>query len=139
MTGPSRTSRLLEPESEIVRVLAEAGTVEEAAHDVLGALAEWLGGHVALLWIADDETHLLRCGAAWSRDDPELVDFRRVNERLTFVPEAGLPGRVWSTREPGWVGTIGEDPDFPRMGIAARAGLTARRRSRSWEPAGCSG
>ena len=125
MTGPSRTSRLLEPESEIVRVLAEAGTVEEAAHDVLGALAEWLGWDVALLWIADDETHLLRCGAAWSRDDPELVDFRRVNERLTFVPEAGLPGRVWSTREPGWVGTIGEDPDFPRMGIAARAGLSS--------------
>ena len=123
MTGPSRPSRLHEPESEIVRVLAEAGTVEEAAHDVLGALAEWLEWDVALLWIADDETRILRCGAVWSRDDPELVDFRRANERLTFVPGAGLPGRVWSTGEPGWVGTIGEDSNFPRMGIAARAGL----------------
>ena len=123
MTEPSRSTRLLEPESEIVRVLAEAGTVEEAAHDVLGALAEWLEWDVALLWVPDDETRLLRCGSSWSGDDPELVGFRRVNERLTFAPDAGLPGRVWSAAQPRWVGDIHNDPDFPRMGIAAPAGL----------------
>ena len=108
-----------------MRVLAEAGTVEEAAHDVLGALAEWLEWDVALLWIAEDELGLLRCGAAWSRDEPELVDFRRANERLTFVPDTGLPGRVWSRATPEWVASIGEGSDFPRMGIAAQAGLSS--------------
>jgi PAS domain S-box-containing protein len=123
MTEPSRTTRLLEPESEIVRVLAEAGTVEEAAHAVLGALAEWLEWDVALLWVPDDELGLLSCASSWSGDDQDLVEFRRVNERLTFAPGAGLPGRVWSAVEPRWVRDIGDAPDFPRLGIAAQAGL----------------
>jgi PAS domain S-box-containing protein len=123
MTESARRPPLLEPESEIVRVLAEAGTIEEAAHDVLRALAEWLDWDVALLWVLDDDLSLLRHGASWSRDDPYLVEFRRVNERLTFAPDTGLPGRVWSAAQPLWVGDIGEDSDFPRVGIATKAGL----------------
>jgi hypothetical protein len=65
MNEPARQTRLLEPESEIVRVLADAGTVEEAAHDVLEALARWLEWDVALLWVPDDELGLLRCGPSW--------------------------------------------------------------------------
>jgi PAS domain S-box-containing protein len=120
---PARRPSLLEPESEIVRILAESGTVEEAAHDVLAALAEWLDWDVALLWLPDDERALLRCRTSWSRDDPALVEFRRVNERLTFAPDTGLPGRAWSTATPRWVGDIAAAPDFPRAGIAAKAGL----------------
>ena len=123
MTESARRPPLLEPESEIVRILAESGTVEEAAHDVLAALAEWLDWDVALLWVPDDERTLLRCGTSWSRDDPALAEFRRVNERLTFAADTGLPGRAWSSAEPRWIGDLAGDPDFPRGGIAAKAGL----------------
>jgi PAS domain S-box-containing protein len=123
MTESAPESRLLEPESEIVRLLADAGTVEEAAHDVLGALARWLEWDVALLWMPDDDHALLHCGPAWSRDDPALVEFRSLNERLTFAPGAGFPGRVWAAAKPLWAGEIAEDPNFPRAGIAAQAGL----------------
>jgi PAS domain S-box-containing protein len=123
MTESARQTRLLEPESEIVRVLADAGTVEEAAHDVLGALAEWLEWDVALLWVPDDELDLLRYGQSWSGDDLALVEFRKVNERLTFARGAGFPGRVWGAAQPLWASDVSEDPDFPRAGIATQAGL----------------
>ena len=123
MTESVPQTRLLEPESEIIRVLAGAGTVEQAAHDVLGALAEWLEWDVALLWVPDEELGLLRCSQSWSGDDPALAEFRRLNERLTFAFGAGLPGRVWGAEKPLWVGDVEEDPDFPRAGIAAQAGL----------------
>jgi PAS domain S-box-containing protein len=123
VTESARRPPLLEPESEIVRILAESGTVEEAAHDVLAALAEWLEWDVALLWVPDDERALLRCGTSWSRDDPALAEFRRVNERLTFAADTGLPGRAWSSAEPHWIGDLAGDADFPRGGIAGKAGL----------------
>ena len=123
MTESAHQTRLLEPESEIVRVLADAATVEEAAHDVLGALAEWMEWDVALLWVPDDSNELLRRGPSWSGDDPGLIEFRQVNQRLTFAPGAGLPGRVWAASKPIWVGDVQADPNFPRAGIAAQAGL----------------
>ena len=114
---------LLGPESEIVRVLAEAATVEDATHRILAAVAAWGRWDVALLWVPDDELGLLRCGPSWSGDDPRLVEFLHVVERLTFAPDVGLLGRVWSTGESRWVGEVGDDADFPRAGVAAHAGL----------------
>jgi PAS domain S-box-containing protein len=116
---------LVAREAEIVRVLAEAATVDDAAHDILAALAAWGRWDVALLWVPDEELGLLRCGASWSGDDADLVEFRHVNARLTFARGVGLPGRVWSGAEWRWVGKIGDDAEFPRAGIATRAGLNS--------------
>ena len=104
-------------------MLAEAATVDDATHDVLAALAGWFDWDVALLWVPDDELGLLRCGPSWSREDPRLVEFLHVNERLTFARGVGLPGRVWSAAEPRRVAEIGDDDDFPRASVAAQAGL----------------
>src|SRR5688572_28844868 len=111
---PERSSPVVE--SEIVRVLSEAGTIGDAAQGVLAALAVRLGWDVALLWVPDGESGLLRSGLSWSADDPDLIEFRRVNERLTFAPGVGLPGRVWSEARPRWLPEVGEDPRFPRAG-----------------------
>jgi hypothetical protein len=59
-SGPSIGLR--ERESEIVRLLAEAATVEDATHEILAALAGWGGWDVAILWVQDEEQRILRCG-----------------------------------------------------------------------------
>jgi PAS domain S-box-containing protein len=123
MNERARSPQLLDRESEIVRVLAEAATVDDATHEILAVLAAWFDWDVAMLWVPDDELGLLRCGPSWSGDDPRLVEFLRVSERLTLPRGVGLPGRVWSAAEPRWVGEIAEDPDFPRASVAAEAGL----------------
>jgi PAS domain S-box-containing protein len=123
MNERSRSPQLVERESEVVRVLAEAATVDDATHEILAALAGWFGWDVALLWVPDYELGRLRCGPSWSSGDPHLEEFRRVSERLTFARDVGLPGRVWAAAEPRWASDIGDEAQFPRAGVAARAGL----------------
>jgi PAS domain S-box-containing protein len=123
MSERARSSHATERDSEIVRMLAEAATVEDAAREILAAMATRFGWDVALLWVPDDELGLLRCGSSWSGGDPRLVEFLRVSERLTFARDVGLPGRVWATAEPRWVGEIGADANYPRARVAAGAGL----------------
>jgi PAS domain-containing protein len=123
MNERSRSSQLLERESEVVRVLAEAATVDDATHEILAALAGWFGWDVALLWVPDDELGRLRCGPSWSSGDPHLDEFRRVSDRLTLGRDVGLPGRAWAAAEPRWASEIGDEADFPRASVAAQAGL----------------
>jgi Stage II sporulation protein E (SpoIIE) len=78
----ARSPQLLERESDIVRVLAEAATLDDATHEILAALAAWFGWDVGLLWVPDDDLGLLRCAASWSSGDPRLVEFLRVSDRL---------------------------------------------------------
>lgn len=119
------STRLLAPESEVIRLLAEAATIDDAAQKILAALAARLQWDVALLWVPDDQSDLLRCETSWSSDDPRLVVFRHQSERLTFARGVGLPGRVWAAAESCWIEAIADDADFPRAGIAAEAGLSS--------------
>jgi PAS domain S-box-containing protein len=111
------------PESALVRILAEASTVRDAARRLLELIAGEFGWVYGALWLSDDGLELLRMTDDWSLDDPTLHEFRRVSRSLTFNPGLGLPGRVWVSGEPAWIVDVTEDPNFPRAEIARRAGL----------------
>jgi len=110
-------------EVELVRILAEAATIEDAGERVLRLLAERFDWTAGTLWLADDDERLLRWAQDWGRDEPEITAFLAVSRRLTFAPRAGVPGEVWSSGTPVWVEAIGEDGRFLRSDAAARAGL----------------
>jgi PAS domain S-box-containing protein len=112
-----------QPEHALVRILSEAGTVEDAAQRLLELIAGEFGWVYGALWLVDDGSELLRMAEDWSQDDPALHEFRRLSRRLTFSPGLGLPGRVWASGEPAWIVDVTEDPNFPRAEIARRAGL----------------
>jgi phosphoserine phosphatase RsbU/P len=113
------------PEYALVRILAEAGTVEGAAQRLLQLIAEEFGWVYGALWLEDDAAALLHVVDDWSLDEPELQEFRRLSRRLTFGAGIGLPGRVWRTGEPAWIVDVADDANFPRIESAARAGLHA--------------
>jgi len=118
LEGPPR-----QPEYSLVRILAEAGTVQDAAGRLLERIAGEFGWAYGALWLADGGDALLRMAEDWSDDDPALHEFRRLSKHVTFNPGLGLPGRVWASGEPAWIVDVVEDPNFPRAEIARRAGL----------------
>ncbi len=110
-------------EVELVRILADAATVEDAGERLLRLIAERFGWALGVLWLVDGDQRLLRWAQGWSEDRADAAVFVRVSRRLSFVAGVGLPGRVWASGEPLWIETLDEDPAFPRARAAATAGL----------------
>ena len=110
-------------EVELIRILAEAATIEDAGERVLRLLADRFDWTAGTLWLADDDMRLLRWAQSWGLDEPDISAFLALSRRLTFAPGAGVPGEVWSSGTPVWVEAIDEDGRFLRSDAAARAGL----------------
>jgi PAS domain S-box-containing protein len=100
-------------ELEIVRVLAQAPSLDEAFPRMLEVLGEGLGWDLAAVWFVDAEHNVLRCAATWRRDGigPELASHAM---RAAIAPGVDLPGRVWTSGEPAWVADLSADADFHR-------------------------
>jgi PAS domain S-box-containing protein len=120
---PSSPARL--PEHDLIRVLAEAGTLEEAVPRLLELIAEAFDWSLGALWLVDEESALLHWRDGWHRPDPALEEFTRVNRRLTFARGAGVAGSVWASGEPAWIGDLTDRAEFPRRDLMERARLVA--------------
>jgi PAS domain S-box-containing protein len=108
---------------ETAQALAQSATLEQAAPRMLKAVCDALGWECGALWQVNRARNTLHCVGTWRVPDLPLEEFTSTTEALTFVHGTGLPGRVWSCREPVWVRDVTHDPNFPRAEVAERAGL----------------
>src|SRR5438552_2281650 len=109
----------------VTQILAEAATLEEATPRILRAVCECLVWDVGALWRTDREGGVLRCVEGWHNESTAVPEFEADSRERTFTPGTGLPGRVWSSREPAYVSDVVRDSNFLRAPIAAREGLHA--------------
>jgi PAS domain S-box-containing protein len=109
----------------LVRLLAEAGALDDATQRLFELIAGAFGWSAGGLWLADPDADLLRWADDWSTGDPDLVAFLKLSRRLTWAPGIGLPGRVWDSGEPAWIRDLAADGNFPRVQAATAAGLKA--------------
>jgi two-component system, sensor histidine kinase and response regulator len=107
------------------RALAESETLEKAAPRMLKAICEAVGWQYGAIWEVDRGRNVLRCVAEWHLPALPLKEFGTATRESLFPPGVGLPGRVWSAREPAWIPDVTLDPNFPRAAAAERAGLHA--------------
>jgi PAS domain S-box-containing protein len=116
---------LLGTELTVARTIAQ-GVDAAATYDaVLGAIGTALGWEVGAVWEVDADGTGLRCVALWQQPNAHAHEFVALTKELTLAPGMGLPGRVWETGEPAWVGAVVDDENFPRAGAATRVGLNA--------------
>jgi PAS domain S-box-containing protein len=108
---------------ETAQALAESATLEQAAPRMLKAVCDALGWQCGAIWQVNRARNTLHCVGTWRVPELPLEEFTALTASLTFVIDVGLPGRVWSRREPVWVRDVTSDPNFPRALVAARAGL----------------
>jgi PAS domain S-box-containing protein len=125
MSARDQAERRLTTQQTTTRVLAEAGTLREAAPRVLQAVCEGLGWEHGALWSADRLAGVLRCEDIWHVPTMPFTEFAAASRRATFGPGIGLPGRVWASRVPVWVPDVVKDTNFPRAAVAAKEGLHA--------------
>ncbi|MGH2967764.1 MAG: SpoIIE family protein phosphatase [Solirubrobacteraceae bacterium] len=112
------------PSYALVRILAEAGSVADAADQLGELIARHFDWELAGLWLPDDDGHLLRLAGGWvAPGDAPASDFLQLSRRLTFAEGVGLPGTVWQGGRPWWVTDISGALNFPRVEAALRAGL----------------
>jgi PAS domain S-box-containing protein len=109
----------------VTHILSEATTLEEATPRILQAVCECLVWDLGALWRHDREAGVLRCVEVWHPESIAVPEFGAASRESTLEPGIGLPGRVWSTREPAFIPDVVHDPDFVRAPVAGREGLHA--------------
>jgi signal transduction histidine kinase/DNA-binding response OmpR family regulator len=117
----------LATEHAITRTLADAGSLMGAARAILRAFCDNLGADIALLWLVSEDGRTLTCSqTAVSSEADDFSSFIMESKRTDLEYNIGLPGRVWATREPVWVGdTVKNINNFPRARFAASVGLNS--------------
>ena len=109
----------------VTYILSEATTLEEATPKILQAVCDCLVWDLGALWRHDREAAVLRCVEVWHPASIAVREFEATSRETTLKSGIGLPGRVWSSREPAFISDVVHDPDFPRAPVAGREGLHA--------------
>ena len=118
ITERKRSEQRLIAQHAVAKMLAEAATFENVAPKVLQAMCEFLLWDLGLLWRFDREAGVLRCTEVWHRRSAGLASFERVCRATVCSPDIGLPGRVWSSRQPEYRSGVPNDSDFPRASLS---------------------
>jgi PAS domain S-box-containing protein len=123
--GKRAGERFLALEREVALILVETDTAAEAYPRLLESIATSLRWRFGAVWEEEPApTPFVRCVETWCAE-PSLAEFARFTRGLSLAPGSGLPGRVWSSGAPVWIGEVQADPNFPRAQVAVDAGLHA--------------
>lgn len=118
-----RSQRRLSVPYVVGRVLAEAGSLEEAAPNLLDTIGRGLGWDVGVLWMPDEAAGVLRCAATWRPPEAAPGPFEETVRPMKFPRGLGLPGRVWSAGTAVCVEDVTRDGEFFRREAAGKEGL----------------
>ncbi|HEV2801616.1 MAG TPA: PAS domain S-box protein [Pyrinomonadaceae bacterium] len=125
ITERKRATRRLAAHHAVAGVLAEAGSVREAARKILEAVCQNLRWEMGAFWRVEAGAGVLRCQEIWQASAEEPGEFAARTREMSFARGAGLPGRIWESSEPAWLADVTVEQNLPRAGVAAREGLRA--------------
>ncbi len=125
ITEHKRNEQRLATQYTVSRVLVETSSVDEAAPRILQTVGECLNWDYGGLWLIDNNDRTLHCVATWAAPGAGLSSFIAASRETTFAIDEGFPGRIWHQREPHWLSNSDELSAFPRLALAAAAGLRA--------------
>ncbi len=111
----------------ITQAISEAPDFHTALAVVLQKVCQATGWNFGETWIPWPDGALLECSPVWYSSANSLKQFRKASQEITFRPGKGLPGRVWSSKQPEWIQDVSIEPEefFHRVQIAEKAGLKA--------------
>src|SRR5690349_10256205 len=117
-----RAAGRLTARDAVTRVLAESASLAEAAPKILQRICENLDWQMGALWSVNQESNMLHFVESWHAPNASIPSFEATTRKLRFARGVGMPGRVWSTRQPAWIPDVLQDKNFPRAPLAAQEG-----------------
>ena len=108
---------------EVGRVLASAGTMNEAAPQILEIICRSLHFQIGEFWCLDEFEKVLRREGVWHQSVPQLKQFAVASRDLEFEFGIGLPGKIWERNAPVWMENLSVEKEFSRRKIAERAAM----------------
>src|SRR3954471_1321638 len=102
VAAETQSLRLLRLEHAASRMLTDVDRGRDAFSELAPLVGGLLGWSYAAFWLPNRSGDL-RCGLLWHAPGQEAAEFDDATRALRLAPGAGLPGRVWSTREAAWV------------------------------------
>lgn len=106
----------------------QAATLDAAmlvAVQQICGLMHWPIGHVYVVNHEEDQTEIVPT-KIWSLQDPERYEkFKHSTEVTDMQPGIGLPGRVYDTARPLWIGDVSHEDNFLRAQVATDVGVKA--------------
>lgn len=109
----------------VKEVLGRATNADEAVTGVLEAIGDSMGWLVGGFWVPDGNEGALRARCVWAARIHKSTGFAQETRQMRLPPGMGLPGRVWTHREPVWIEDVGQDDNFPRAASVRIHGLHA--------------
>ncbi len=109
---------------ELVKIFAESECFDDAMPKILETMGRFLEWDMSFFWEVKPDGQALRCRCGWNAaslsDNAAWKEFERVTLEMEFENGQGLPGRIWSEKEPVWIPDISRDENFPRAPYASR-------------------
>jgi two-component system CheB/CheR fusion protein len=103
--------------------ISEAEDLHTALVATLRKMCEATGWIYGEIWKPNSDGTCLERNTAWYSSVNGLEKFTLSSIGLTFQKGAGLPGRVWSLKQPQWVKDVTRDAGFVRASVAAEVGF----------------
>ena len=109
------------------QAIAETDDFHSALSIILRSCCETIGWDFGEAWIPNQDGSILECSRGWYASESSLEEFRQQSLTIKFAPNVGLPGRVWSSKQPEWIEDVSVEPQhvFLRSNMAVTAQLKA--------------
>ncbi|MDN3512238.1 MAG: PAS domain-containing protein [Candidatus Jettenia sp.] len=105
--------------------IVEAEDFSSTLGIVLRKVCEATGWVYGEAWLISSDGKYLEYCVAWHRDPKKMKEIKQDSKMLTFSPDCGLPGRVWSLKKPEWMIESMVRRNFPHAEFCKKFGFKA--------------
>jgi PAS domain S-box-containing protein len=123
ITDRRKAQARLQTQYLITHLVAESVSFAAVAPKILETICETLDWQFGEIWLVDPQINRLILSNTWHRRSEGLEEFATGSRQFSFVPGAGLPGRVWESHQVRWISRVADDDNFLRSALATKAGL----------------
>jgi len=122
-----RTTKAAQLLPAITVAIEKSPDFHTALGETLRQVCEVTGWNYGEAWIKSLDGTSLEYSSVWDDSSSSLEPFRKLSQTLTFPKNIGLPGRVWLSKQPEWIGDVSQARDsiFLRWQAALDCGLKA--------------